>query len=1501
MQETAMPLSQQPDVTVAIMSYNNAAFIGKTVESALAQTGISFEVIVFDDRSSDDSVAVLERYTADPRFRYEINPKNLGMMGNYNRCVDSGSGRYVVVLGSDDMMYAGHLSSLFAALELHPEAPLAYTRCDWIDENGSLVRQAVHPGLMPHSYFGHRDEVVDLLIHDNYITPSAVMLRRSILDKVRLPDGNVHAPDMVAGDWELWTRIARAAPDFVFLHQATLGYRIHGGQISQSFYKSDKPLAEHTRILELNLADPAARQRMRKAATPIWEHYRRRQAAYSPEVLTNYDDRAKAIEEALYSPVDNQATGEMPLFTVILTTYNRPRLLADALRSVDCQSFRDFEVIVVNDCGEPVEHLLNQFGSVVHMVRHGANRGLSAARNTGLAFARGKYVVYLDDDDLMLPHHLEVLAEQLAAHPDAVIYTDADYVSETIEAHRRIEHERNNPHKHGDFSADRLLVQNFIPVNTFCHPMAAVQTIGRFDESLPALEDWEFLLRLTKVLPFLHIHRTTVEVRMLKDSAGNHMSGRIRKNFPELFRKIYAAYPSDNPNIRAGRAQTLALLDAERQADHAAKKSEVDKSAKIEETDAERLQRHYTRWIERHSLQEIDAELMAERMVTKWSKRPHFLLILLHPSSSEAMYLFRTIQSLQRQFYQDWRLIILADAPSPDPVFEQTDTIGWLQLDSMDDDATVIAAINQVLRNLPSDWAAVLPAGVEFESNWMLTAGDYINKHPEWAAIYVDDDYLDSGGGRCSPRMKPDFNLDYLRSMDYIGASCWFRTEHLVELGGVDTFPGAIHYEYLLRLLDTCSQSVIGHIAEPLIHYPQEINLHPLAEAAAHAALQAHLLRNGTNADIEAGYLPGTRHLVYKHPTQPLVTIIVPNRDSFGYLEPCIESIFAKTDYPAFEVIVVDNQTTDPDVLTYYVKAAERFAGRFRVISYNNPFNFSAQCNIGVEAAKGDYILLLNNDTEVVQPAWLTRMMQFGQRPDVGIVGARLVYPEDGGIQHAGVIVGLGRLAAHPYQGRKLDEAGYMNRLQVDQNLSAVTAACLLIRRSVYMEVGGMDADNLEVLFNDVDLCLKTHEAGYRIVWTPYATIVHLEHKSIEVESKQYEEQPYINRRNEKAMHYMHSRWGQILANDPAYNRHLTLHDGDFSIDPVLVADWDPNFHDRKRVLAFPPAGGVGEYRFYAPLRGLAMQARLQSTVVQTAKYHESRYLSLPELNRLNPDTLMRQTSFDPLDLAWLQFYRRHRPDILYVYMMDDLITVIPRDNPNYRIVPRDCRSRLRHLLSHVDRLIVSSQPLVEFVHEMVPELDVRLLPNRLRDDLWGHLRSQRRTSARPRIGWAGAQQHAGDLSLIVDVVKQMADEADWIFFGMCPDELRPYAKEYHEFEVGVEAYPAKLASLNLDLAVAPLEIHPFNEAKSNLRILEYGILGWPVVCTDILPYQTDNAPVKRVPNQTSAWLAAIRERINDLDATACEGDALKEWVTSKYMLSQHLDDWYHALTEPRR
>jgi len=211
------------------------------------------------------------------------------------------------------------------------------------------------------------------------------------------------------------------------------------------------------------------------------------------------------------------------------------------------------------------------------------------------------------------------------------------------------------------------------------------------------------------------------------------------------------------------------------------------------------------------------------------------------------------------------------------------------------------------------------------------------------------------------------------------------------------------------------------------------------------------------------------------------------------------------------------------------------------------------------------------------------------------------------------------------------------------------------------------------------------------------------------------------------------------------------------------------------------------------------------------------------------------------------------------------------------------------------DRLIVSTEPLAETCRDLID--DIRVVPNRLMRDPWTRLVSLRGQGRKPRVGWAGANQHQGDLALIETVVEALKDEVEWVFMGMYPERSRACVAEVHP-PVGIDKYPAKLASLNLDLAIAPLEINAFNEAKSNLRLLEYGILGWPVVCTDISPYRSHDTPVTRVPNEPEAWIAAIRQKLADPVVAAQEGQRLKQWVVDNFILEDHLDEWVRALLD---
>jgi len=901
----------------------------------------------------------------------------------------------------------------------------------------------------------------------------------------------------------------------------------------------------------------------------------------------------------------------------------------------------------------------------------------------------------------------------------------------------------------------------------------------------------------------------------------------------------------------------------------------------------------YDDWLSHRGLRLIDAQIHAERL-SRWQTRPRFLMISVVDSQTLAL-ASRTLDSLQRQLYRDWCLVLVSDQPAPSSAFNESVSLGWFQVDSIKDEVQVAAVLNALPEALECDWLAVLPPGFELDEHALLVLGDNINRRPSTSAFYTDDDCVSNDGKRSHPRFKPDFDIDFLCAYDYLTPGTWISSEALTSIGGFAPIGAAMDFEFLLRLWETVGDEGIGHIAEPIVHFPVELHAFEEDSAAHEAAVLAHVERCGFPVRLECGALPGVRRLVWSWPNTPKVAIIIPTRDKLEYLAPCVKSVLEKTDYSNFEILIVDNQSDDPDTLEWLEQIAAEYPTRVRVLRWQSAFNFSAINNFAAESTDAEFLCLLNNDTEVLHSEWLARLVELGQRPDVGAVGCRLVFPETGRIQHAGVALGLGGTADHPFIDKyDINDPGPLNRLQVVLNQSAVTAACMLVRRDDYFEVGGMDAVDLQVLYNDVDLCLKLRSAGKRILWTPYATLIHFGSTSLKGGHRQLRKLAEANERAEAERAVMYRRWLGQLSNDPFYNINLSFNLRDYSLDTYLPFSWDVDTHDFPRVLAFPLSGGSGIYRAREPIRALSDAGRLQGDyVVFSGEF--KRYPSVTEIARRRPDTVLLHSGLEDEAINFLESNRAFNVGVFQVFALDDLISQIPVKSSAYRSFKgrfRDARPRLRRALKFCDRLVVSTRPLADSCRGMVD--DIVVVPNRL-SPVWDGLSSRRNVGQKPRVGWVGAQQHQGDLELIEPVIAALAEEVDFVFMGMATDAIRPHLAEYHD-PVKWEAYPAKLASLDLDIALAPLEMLPFNEAKSNLRLLEYGIVGWPVVCTDIYPYRTDDAPVTRVPNEPDAWIEAIRALAADPERRACEGDALRDWVIRGYRLVDHLDEWERAL-----
>ncbi|MBF0496603.1 MAG: glycosyltransferase family 2 protein, partial [Deltaproteobacteria bacterium] len=313
------------------------------------------------------------------------------------------------------------------------------------------------------------------------------------------------------------------------------------------------------------------------------------------------------------------------------------------------------------------------------------------------------------------------------------------------------------------------------------------------------------------------------------------------------------------------------------------------------------------------------------------------------------------------------------------------------------------------------------------------------------------------------------------------------------------------------------------------------------ADRAALTALNDTLARRTVQGEVEPGLFPGSFRVKRTIMGRPLVSIIIPFKNKKEYLERCLDSIKAKTDYDHYEILLVNNDSDDPATLDYLdgLKGWDQI----RMFDYAGPFNFSAINNWAVARTAGEHVLFLNNDTEVISKEWLRALLEHSQRPEVGAVGAKLLYP-DNRIQHGGVVLGLGGIAGHPHKYLPADDPGYFGQLSVIRNFSALTAACLMMRRRVFDEMGGFDEQNLSIAFNDVDLCIRIREKGYYLVYTPFALLYHYESVS-----RGYEDTPEKAKRFQVEMDHMRRKWGAVLTSDPFYNPNLSLEKHDLSLN----------------------------------------------------------------------------------------------------------------------------------------------------------------------------------------------------------------------------------------------------------------------------------------------------------------------------------------------------------------
>ncbi len=569
----------------------------------------------------------------------------------------------------------------------------------------------------------------------------------------------------------------------------------------------------------------------------------------------------------------------------------------------------------------------------------------------------------------------------------------------------------------------------------------------------------------------------------------------------------------------------------------------------------------YQRWAREYdTLDERDRMAIRTEIVTLAA---HPLISVVIPAyDTDEAYLRAAIGSVRAQLYENWELCIADDASPGAHVWPLLQGAAAqdsrIKIVRREENGHIAAATNSALALASGDFVALMDHDDLLPEHALYEVARELAAHPETDIIYSDEDGIDADGLRSEPYFKTDWNLDLLHGHNMVSHLGVYRRSLVVELGGMRVgYEGSQDYDLVLRAFERCGEARIRHIPAILYHWRKgqgsfSQSWMDRCVLNAKRAVAEHLERIGSGARV-TGSPTVAQWLRVVHPvpqTAPLVSVIIPTKDRAALLERCVDGVLSRTNYAEVELLIVDNGSTEPAATALL----DRLAGnkRIRVLHRPGVFNYPALNNEAVREAAGEIVLLLNNDVDVINGEWLTEMVSHAQRPEIGAVGAKLLYP-DGRVQHAGVVVGMGGVAGHQYVGSRGDDPGYFGHLCLVRDVWAVTAACLAIRRETYLAVGGLDDQNLTVAFNDVDFCLRVAERGLRNLWTPYATLYHLESVSRGVDTD-----PVRHARFAREVAYMHQRWGHLLQRDPFFSPNFTLNSGqnELAFPPRRPRSW---------------------------------------------------------------------------------------------------------------------------------------------------------------------------------------------------------------------------------------------------------------------------------------------------------------------------------------------------------
>lgn len=1171
------------------------------------------------------------------------------------------------------------------------------------------------------------------------------------------------------------------------------------------------------------------------------------------------------------------------LVSIVIPAY-KPTYFELALRSAFAQDYDQLEIVICDDCRDggiralvdeltaespfPVRYFYNE---------HSLGEALNVAR--GIKEARGDYIKFLYDDDLLEPECVSALVELLHGHPDITLAA----------ATRRLINEN------GEFLRENMLTVFPFKEDVVIHGPELVALLSelpltfmgepssvmcRRDSALAYGQD----LMGLKGLPIHWLGDITLYVKLLREGnlaligrplsrfrMTDTQSSSIARATPQIAKEGHANFYRITkelewlrPLAENGDVKVAPLHDREHFVPFNLRAWFLQKSAT--EVRHDRIQE----W----AWQRRPAGPQKPHIVQYFQQHngtPTFAIIVsdLHNRPQALVKTLVSVEAATRGWMPP-RVFVLYDGSRDAPQQVADNPAVYVPVTGHNR----AGPLNRLMDEQGFDWFLMLDAGATVNVAGLFKAAVKISEGPTTRALFADE-IAQTRDDTSEVMLRPDFSLDYLLSCPGVTSKHWiFNRYSVIDAGRFDAhYPQALELDLILRLIEHDGMGGLEHIAEPLVTHRPEARESNLDEART---LQRHLLSRGYENGQVIETRPRQYQIKYGHAGRPKVSIIIATRDQILLLQRCVESILEKTTYPNYEILIVDNDSHTPEAVDWLNGVEAMGLDQVRVLRHSGEFDRSALYNSAARQATGDYLLLLDNSTAVLHGDWLDNLLNHAQRPEVGIVGAKLLAP-DNTIRHAGLILGLHEPVTPIFSGQSGASEGYMQRLAVDQNYSAVSNACLMISRALFEAADGLDDGELNNRYRGVDLCLRVKESGRLIVWTPHVVLLH--------EAAQIPETVPPEAPDEEANPALYRKWLKYIAHDPAYNDNFSARAQGLQLETDTALTWRPlTWRPVPIVLSHLNDLCPASQRLNGALDTLADALLIEHVSVPDV-------LTLGEFTRLRPDALILQCPLSDASLDDIRTIKAHS-QALHLCDMDQY-------PPSAERLPgapsaQQVRDGLEASLALMDKVVVSSAGLADELSGLHPHIHV--IETRLSEH-WRRVQCHSLPHDKPRIGWVGTASEVNDLALIADVITAFADRVEWIIMGPCPQALRPYVHEWRSPVEGV-LYPGVLACLDLDVALIPAGHDVFGEHRGCRLALEFGACGYPVIATDVQGLR-NNLPLTRVQNTTAAWTDAIARHLNDLDESKRLGQALKQRVLSDWTMDEaYLQRWQQVLLD---